>query len=655
MMQPLAVPEILAPAGNKPAFLAALAAGADAVYCGLKKFSARMEAANFTIEELSGLTALAHEQKTRVYVAFNSLIRSDEIAQTASLVQSLVRNVGPDAMIVQDLALISLARQLGFSGEIHLSTLANAGFAAALHPIRRNLDIQRVVIPRELNIDEIKTLAGSCPPGLDLEVFVHGALCYGISGRCYWSSYLGGKSGLRGRCVQPCRRHYEQGGRIRRFFSCQDLSLDTLVKTLLPIPQIRAWKIEGRKKGPHYVYYTVKAYQMLRDHGDDSRMKKSAMDLLAQALGRPSTHYRFLPQRPWNPVDTDRQTGSGLLMGNIQGSGKSPYLIPREALLPGDVLRIGYEDEPGHAVYRVGMHVPKKGRLHLKFSAKPVPARGTPVFLVDRREPALEQLIREQDERLQVSAPVSDAPASVQLPRGFKGRIKPMDLTVCRSLEKHGSKPVCGLWLSKEALAEAGKKSVPNIWWWLSPAVWPEEEPVLQPMIRQAIGLGARRFVLNAPWQTGFFEDKKDLNLWAGPFCNIANELAIEILASLGFSGAIVSPELSAKDYLDLPEHSPLPLGIVIEGFWPLCISRVLSDRLEPLAPFSSPKGELAWASPEGGNYWIYPNWKLDVREKLPELQKAGYSMFVHLDVSAPKSVGLKKRPGIWNWEIGLL
>ncbi|MDD3083194.1 MAG: U32 family peptidase, partial [Desulfobacterales bacterium] len=312
-MQPLAVPEILAPAGNKPAFLAALAAGADAVYCGLKKFSARMEAANFTIEELSGLTALAHEQKTRVYVAFNSLIRSDEIAQTASLVQSLVRNVGPDAMIVQDLALISLARQLGFSGEIHLSTLANAGFAAALHPIRRNLDIQRVVIPRELNIDEIKTLAGSCPPGLDLEVFVHGALCYGISGRCYWSSYLGGKSGLRGRCVQPCRRHYEQGGRIRRFFSCQDLSLDTLVKTLLPIPQIRAWKIEGRKKGPHYVYYTVKAYQMLRDHGDDSRMKKSAMDLLAQALGRPSTHYRFLPQRPWNPVDTDRQTGSGLL------------------------------------------------------------------------------------------------------------------------------------------------------------------------------------------------------------------------------------------------------------------------------------------------------------------------------------------------------
>ncbi len=655
MMKPFAVPEILAPAGNKSAFLAALAAGADAVYCGLKQFSARMEAPNFTIEELSGLTALAHEQKARVYVAFNSLIRSDEISQTASLVRGLIQNVGPDAMIVQDLALISLARQLGFSGEIHLSTLANAGFAAALGPIHKTLGVRRVVIPRELNIDEIKVLAGSCPPGLDLEVFVHGALCYGISGRCYWSSYLGGKSGLRGRCVQPCRRRYEQDGRIRRFFSCQDLSLDTLVKTLLPIPQIRAWKIEGRKKGPHYVYYTVKAYQMLRDHGDDSRMKKSAMDLLAQALGRPSTHYRFLPQRFWNPVDTERQTGSGLLMGNIQGSGKSPCLIPREALLPGDVLRIGYEDEPGHAVYRVGMHVPKKGRLHLKFSKKPVPARGTPVFLVDRREPALERLIREQDARLQIPAAVPDAPASVQLPRGFKGRTRPMNLNVCRSLEKHGARSTCGLWLSEEMLGQAGKKSVPNIWWWLSPAVWAEDEPVLQPMIRQAIGLGARRFVLNAPWQTGFFEGERGLNLWAGPFCNIANELAVEALASLGFSGAIVSPELSAKDFLELPEHSPLPLGIVIEGFWPLCISRVLSDRLKPLAPFSSPKRELAWVRPEGGNFWIYPNWKLDLRDKLPGLQKAGYTLFVHLDESTPKSMELKKRPGIWNWEIGLL
>jgi putative protease len=300
------------------------------------------------------------------------------------------------------------------------------------------------------------------------------------------------------------------------------------------------------------------------------------------------------------------------------------------------------------------MHVPKKGRLHLKFSAKPVPVKGTPVFLVDRREPALEQLIREMDARLQIPAAAAEIPASVQLPLRFKGRTKPLELKVYRILEKHGSKQACGLWLSEDSIEQAGR-SVADLWWWLSPAIWPDHEPVLQKSLQQALGLGARRFVLNAPWQAGFFAGVKGLNLWAGPFCNIANPLAVKAMASLGFSGAIVSPELSAKDYLDLPAHSPLPLGIVIEGFWPLCISRVLSDRLKPLAPFSSPKGEQAWAHPQGENYWIYPNWKLDIREKLPELQKAGYAMFVHLDETAPKNVKLKQRPGIWNWEIGLL
>ncbi|PQP33441.1 peptidase U32, partial [Desulfobacteraceae bacterium SEEP-SAG9] len=86
--------------------------------------------------------------------------------------------------------------------------------------VRKNLGVDHVVLPRELDIDEIKTLAQACPKSLGLEVFVHGALCYGVSGRCYWSSFLGGKSGLRGRCVQPCRRNYTHSGQLHRFFSC---------------------------------------------------------------------------------------------------------------------------------------------------------------------------------------------------------------------------------------------------------------------------------------------------------------------------------------------------------------------------------------------------------------------------------------------------
>ena len=132
---------------------------------------------------------------------------------------------------------------------------------------------------------------------------------------------------------------------------------------------------------------------MLRDHGRDPKAKKDALSLLERALGRPGTHYNFLPQRPQNPISTDTHTGSGLMIGRVKGGGAKSFLAPREALLPGDVLRIGYEDESWHAVQRVGKYVPKHGRLHLNLSKGRGrgPEVGTPVFLVDRMEAALKR------------------------------------------------------------------------------------------------------------------------------------------------------------------------------------------------------------------------------------------------------------------------
>ena len=129
-----------------------------------------------------------------------------------------------------------------------------------------------------------------------------------------------------------------------------------------------AWlgKIEGRKKGPHYVYYTVTAYKMLRDEGSDPKKKRAALGLLDMALGRVSTHYGFLPQRPQNPVNVSAQTGSGLLLGHVRGSKHQLYLVPRESLLKGDALRIGYEDDAWHVVKRMKQFVPARGRYNLK-------------------------------------------------------------------------------------------------------------------------------------------------------------------------------------------------------------------------------------------------------------------------------------------------
>jgi len=646
---PPPVPEILAPAGSRSAFLAALAAGADAVYCGLKQYSARMAAKNFTIEELAGLTSLAHEQGTRVYAAINTLIKPGETASLAETVERLVRQGAPDGMIVQDLAMVELARQAGFSGEIHLSTLANVSFPKGI-AVAANLGAARAVLPRELSIDEIRVMAQACPPGFGIEVFVHGALCYGVSGRCYWSSYLGGKSGLRGRCVQPCRRRYEQNGESRRLFSCLDLSLDVLVKVLKTVPQVRAWKIEGRKKGPHYVYYTARAYRMLRDEGTDPEAKKEALSLLSYALGRPGTHYRFLSQRPWNPIPKDGQTGSGFLIGRLKGGGKKADLVPKIDLLSGDVLRVGYEDEPWHGIHRLGRFVPKGGRYTIQFGAKKPAPKGTPVFLTDRTEKELEQQIAGLEKRLTVRQAPESFAARVHSPSVPVQRSSApvTEVTVFRTIQRSGG--VAGCWLSAAAVDGASGKAADRIWWMLPPVIWPENEKDVSDQVTRILKKGARHFILNAPWQAALFPRRGVLNLWAGPFCNLANPIALLSLIPLGFSGAVVSPELGKRDYMALSRQSPLPLGAVIYGFWPLCISRTAAEDLPEERLLVSPRQEGLWVKRYALDYWVFPNWPIDLRKERERLQKAGYSLFLALDEPVPPKVKIKKRPGLWNW-----
>jgi len=646
-------PQILAPAGNRDAFLAALSAGTDAIYCGLKRYSARMEAKNFSLEELGSLTRLAHEKGVQVFVTVNTLVTPGELNDICGLLNRLNLSVQPDALIIQDLAVAQLARHVRYTGELILSTLANVSFAAALNLVQSRLGVHRVVMPRELTIDEIKAMAAACPKTLGLEIFVHGALCYAVSGRCYWSSYMGGKSGLRGRCVQPCRRLYRQSNLSQRSFSCQDLSLDVLTKVLLTIPQIRNWKIEGRKKGPHYVFYTVTAYRLLRDHPTDPQAKKEALALLDRSLGRIATHYHFLPQRPQNPVHESGKTASGLFMGNIQGSRK-PYLMPREALMAGDVLRIGYEDTSWHGIEKIRKYVPKKGRFYLTLRSTRTTPKGTPVFLIDRREKALEDMLRqlEAESTSPPSPPHPSQPPPVRMPEGNVNRKSVRELRVYRHGTRSEPAGRIGIWLSIHSLPDAPVKSV---WWWLPPVIWPEDEASYQEAIASVIRGGGRHFVLNAPWQSVFFKKPKQIDLWAGPFCNISNPLAVDALDALGFSGVIVSPELKHDDFLLLPKQSPLPLGVVIAANWPLCVARSVSRNLKLDIPFASPKGEQAWITKNGENYWIYPNWMIDLSPHIEELKSAGYSLLVSIREPLPKAVKMKNRPGLWNWNKGLL
>ena len=473
----MASPKILAPAGNRQAFLAAIAAGADAIYCGLKVFSTRMEADNFSVDELSRLSKLARLYNTQVYVAFNTIIKENEQEKVFNILKKMCAYVDFDGLILQDLSLIPLARKAGFNKAFHLSTLANCTFPKAVQAAEK-FGLDTIVLPREFTIDEIKAMAKKIPEGIRLEIFVHGALCYSISGRCYWSSYFGGKSALRGRCVQPCRRMYEQKGQKNRFFSCLDFSSDVLVKVLKQIPEIVTWKIEGRKKSAHYVYYTVKAYRLFRDH---PQRKKEALAFLDYAMGREFTHYHLLSQRKINPLNHSSETGSGLFTGRVKNP-VSPYFQTRVPIFPDDLLRIGFEDDAYHDIKRVKRAVPKKGKYYLKKQSIYRIKKGTPVYIIDRRTDELKSAIRHIEDVLRDIGKVDARPVKhLAIPKSLTGVAhrpskKAIDIVVSRDRSHPFQKQHhTGLCISEGPCAVFPKKIH---WLYIDPLLFPWQSVV---------------------------------------------------------------------------------------------------------------------------------------------------------------------------------
>jgi putative protease len=209
-------------------------------------------------------------------------------------------------------------------------------------------------------------------------------------------------------------------------------------------------------------------------------------------------------------------------------------------------------------------------------------------------------------------------------------------------------------WLNPQRPVSLSGDDASRAWWWLPPVIWPDEEQAWQQQVSQLLRSGARRCVINAPWQIAMFRRLEGLSIWAGPFCNLSNPLAIRSFKMLGGQGVIVSPELGREDLVALANKSVLPLGIVVSGHWPLCVSRVLAEDMKTDVAFISPRGEQGWARRYGQLYWLYPNWPIDLRSRQEELKRAGYRMMVHLDEPVPSAVKLKRRPGKWNWDIGL-
>jgi putative protease len=258
-------PEILAPAGDQAALDAALGAGADAIYFGLDEgFNARARAANFPLAGLAATVAKIHRAGARAYVAFNTLVFERELPIVGALLAGIAA-AGVDAIIVQDPAVALLARAICPALETHGSTQMTASSPAAAELVRE-LGLTRVVVPRELSVDEIR--AYKAGTSLELEVFIHGALCVSWSGQCLTSEAWGGRSANRGQCAQSCRLPYDlivdgevrELGDVKYLLSPQDLAGLDAVAELADIG-VASLKIEGRQKAPDYVATAVAGYR----------------------------------------------------------------------------------------------------------------------------------------------------------------------------------------------------------------------------------------------------------------------------------------------------------------------------------------------------------------------------------------------------------
>ncbi len=255
--------ELLAPAGSFEALRAAVENGADAVYLGGKSYSARALAANFSLEELQAALDYCHIRGVRVYVTANTLLREDELGGAVTYLADLYR-WGVDAVIVQDLGLISRTRREIPGLELHGSTQMTIHNSKDFRVMER-LGLTRVVLARELGSTAIK---GICQQtSVELEVFIHGALCLCYSGQCLMSSLIGGRSGNRGQCAQPCRQPYTVDGLTvsgEYVLSPKDLSLISHLD-LLREAGVTSLKIEGRLKSPDYVGVVVRTYRAALD------------------------------------------------------------------------------------------------------------------------------------------------------------------------------------------------------------------------------------------------------------------------------------------------------------------------------------------------------------------------------------------------------
>ncbi len=348
--------ELLAPAGSMECLETAFYFGADAAYVAGSSFGLRAFAPNFTNDELRSAIGFAHQNRKKIYITVNSVIESNQVNGLAEYLFFLA-DAGADAVIASDPAVLKLIRDHNIPLNIHLSTQANTcNYVSAA--FWHGAGARRIVLSRELSLDDIRTISNNSPKDLELEVFVHGAMCVAYSGRCLLSHALTGRSANRGECTQPCRweYHLHERGYDGQFFPVSEDEKGTYIlnsKDLMMIEYIpelmeagiASFKIEGRMKSPYYVASAVGAYRRaidayMRDKGRyafDPALKEE----LVKSATRPfSTGFFF--GRPQQDIEKTQDTRRYSFAAMVRGDAADGFVLleQRNKFLLGDTLEV---------------------------------------------------------------------------------------------------------------------------------------------------------------------------------------------------------------------------------------------------------------------------------------------------------------------------
>ena len=608
-------PELLAPAGNREAFEAALAAGADAIYLGVSDgFNARNNADNFSMEDLKAACRDAHLRGRKVYLTANTLVMPGEMDQALELVVKAAEQ-GIDAAIIQDMGLAQRLREELPQLELHASTQMNIRDAKGIE-IARKLGFGRVTLARELSVKQIAKLAEL---GMDLEVFIHGALCICQSGQCLLSSLIGGRSANRGVCAQPCRLPYAlvdaQGKQLANpgefLLSPKDLMGIDMLPQLIEAG-VASLKIEGRMKSAEYVSTAVGTYREAVDRAwleeDGFEVTEQEKAGLNEAFSRGFSPAYLAGERGNDMMGYKRPNNRGVLVGRVKGFRNGMVQIDdQEVIEPGDLLEVW--TSKGRTTYTVQQADdvrPGRVELYIRGAVSP----GDRLFRV--RSAALARDCRERTEEGMAATGLN---FSVTAKLG-----EPLMVVVSDERGNHGQatgdavEAARSIAITREDVIEhvgrlGGTPYAPASWdiqldegvgmgfsalhKVRAAAIEEYEAAVLDLAAHEARERGLACEVLDTsrvreadpmtPFATRInFNETTGVALTlpqveehkaVGPKLYATNADALRVWAALGADFAWLSPELTLAQIKQLADDSPIPVGLVVHGRQELMVS----------------------------------------------------------------------------------